>query len=79
MASSILWYDLETFGLDPRYDRPAQFAAARTDEKLELTGEKSILYCKPSGDYLPNPTSCLVHGITPRFALENGLSDYELA
>jgi exodeoxyribonuclease I len=79
MAPSILWYDLETFGLEPRYDRIAQFAAFRTDENLEALGDKTLLYCKPSPDYLPNPLSCLVHGITPQYASRAGLSDYEFA
>lgn len=79
MPSSFLWYDLETFGLEPRYDRIAQFAAARTDERLEPTGERIVLYCKPSPDYLPSPQSCLVHGITPQYALEAGLGEYEFA
>ncbi|MDP3178618.1 MAG: exodeoxyribonuclease I, partial [Spirochaetaceae bacterium] len=79
MAGSILWYDLETFGLDSRYDRIAQFAAARTDESLEPTGERLILYCKPTPDYLPSPQSCLVHGIAPQHALEAGLREYDFA
>jgi exodeoxyribonuclease I len=79
MAPSILWYDLETFGLEPRYDRIAQFASIRTDEDLEELGDKTLLYCRPSPDYLPSPLSCLVHGITPQFASANGLSDYEFA
>lgn len=79
MAASFLWYDLETFGLEPRCDRIAQFAAARTDERLEPTGERMTLYCKPTPDYLPSPQSCLVHGITPQFALGNGLGEYEFS
>jgi exodeoxyribonuclease-1 len=79
MPPSILWYDLETFGLEPRYDRVAQFAAVRTDERLEALGDKHLLYCRPGPDYLPNPLSCLVHGITPQYAAEAGLSDYEFA
>ena len=79
MAPSILWYDLETFGLESRYDRIAQFASIRTDESLEELGDKTLLYCRPSPDYLPSPLSCLVHGITPQFAAANGLSDYEFA
>jgi len=79
MAKSILWYDLETFGLDPAWDRVAQFACVRTDEDLKPTGEKKLLYCKPTADYLPSPYSCLVHGITPRHAQEEGVSDYEFA
>ena len=79
MAPSILWYDLETFGLEPRCDRIAQFAAVRTDECLAPLGEKTLLYCKPTPDYLPSPLSCLVHGITPQYASEAGLTDYEFA
>jgi exodeoxyribonuclease-1 len=79
MAPSILWYDLETFGLEPRCDRIAQFAAVRTDEDLAPLGEKTLLYCKPTPDYLPSPLSCLVHGITPQYASEAGLGDYEFA
>jgi exodeoxyribonuclease-1 len=79
MANSILWYDLETFGLESRYDRIAQFAALRTDEGLESLDDKLLLYCKPTPDYLPSPLSCLVHGITPQFALREGLSDYDFA
>jgi exodeoxyribonuclease I len=79
MANSILWYDLETFGLESRYDRIAQFAALRTDESLESLDDKLLLYCKPTPDYLPSPFSCLVHGITPQFALREGLPDYDFA
>jgi exodeoxyribonuclease-1 len=79
MAPSILWYDLETFGLEPRHDRIAQFASIRTGEDLEELGDKTLLYCRPSPDYLPSPLSCLVHGITPQYAAERGLSDYEFA
>ncbi|MGO8693545.1 MAG: exodeoxyribonuclease I [Rectinemataceae bacterium] len=79
MARTFYWYDLETFGLDPRYDRIAQFAGQRTDENLERMGEASAVYCRPTPDYLPSPYSCLVHGITPQHAIEAGRSDYELA
>jgi len=79
MAPSILWYDLETFGLEPRYDRIAQFASIRTGEDLEELGDRQLLYCRPTTDYLPNPLSCLVHGITPQYASEHGLSDYDFA
>ncbi|MEN6363675.1 MAG: exodeoxyribonuclease I [Rectinema sp.] len=79
MAASILWYDLETFGLDPRYDRIAQFACIRTDENLEEIEEPIVLYCKPTPDYLPSPQACLVHGITPQHAEEAGIPEYEFA
>ena len=34
MPASFLFYDLETFGSDPRRTRIAQFAAIRTDAEL---------------------------------------------
>ena len=34
MSGTLLWYDLETFGSDPRRSRIAQFAAIRTDAAL---------------------------------------------
>ncbi|MHB9153499.1 MAG: exodeoxyribonuclease I [Spirochaetales bacterium] len=79
MASSILWYDLETFGIDSRHDRIAQFACIRTDEGLEEIDEPIKLYCKPSLDYLPSPAACKVHGITPQTAYELGLNEYDFS
>jgi len=74
---SILWYDLETFGLDSRGDRIAQFAAIRTDLDLRQIEEPTILYCKLSDDYLPDPLSCLVTGITPQEVNAKGLVEAE--
>jgi len=79
MAPSILWYDLETFGIDPRHDRIAQFACLRTDENLEEVDEPLKLYCKPPEDYLPAPAACMVHGISPQTAFELGLKEYDFA
>ncbi len=75
------WYDYETFGVDPRKDRPAQFAGRRT--RLDLsplsddTGE--IFYCRPMDDQLPNPESCLLTGITPQCCAEKGVCESEFA
>ena len=74
---SILWYDLETFGLDSRGDRIAQFAAIRTDLDLQQIEEPIILYCRLSDDYLPDPLSCLVTGITPQEVNAKGLVEAE--
>ncbi|MBU0927373.1 MAG: exodeoxyribonuclease I [Spirochaetes bacterium] len=79
MAASILWYDLETFGLDPRHDRIAQFAGLRTNDELEPISDRLVLYCAVSPDYVPSPYSCLVHGISPRETLEKGIPEYEFA
>jgi len=79
MSNTILWYDLETFGLNPQYDRIAQFACIRTDENLEEIDEPIRIYCKPTLDYLPAPSACKVHGITPQMALELGIDEYDFA
>jgi len=77
MANSIYWYDYETFGTDPRYDRLAQFAGLRTDEDLNVISEPLVMYCKPADDVLPDPMACLVTGITPQKALADGLIEAE--
>ena len=76
---TFLWHDYETFGLNPRRDRPCQFAGIRTDAELNEIGEPLNLYCKPANDYLPDPGSCLVTGITPQLCLERGLPEHAFA
>jgi exodeoxyribonuclease-1 len=65
MAFSFYWHDYETFGVDPRADRPAQFAGLRTDPELNPVGEPLELWCRLSPDYLPNPVACGLTGIGP--------------
>jgi len=76
-AGSIYWYDFETFGGDPRRDRASQFAGIRTDENLNIIGEPMVLFCKPAGDFLPNPMACLITGITPQKAISEGVNEAE--
>ena len=76
---TFLWHDYETFGISPRHDRPAQFAAIRTDAELNEIGAPLMLYCRPAPDYLPAPESCLVTGITPQLCIERGLPEHEFA
>lgn len=77
MAESLVWFDYETFGLDPARDRPAQFAALRTDPDLNLLGEPMTVFCQPPRDYIPNPESCLITGITPIEAMERGVPEHQ--
>lgn len=80
MAQSFLWYDLETFGRDPRWDRIAQFAAIRTDTDLNEVEDATVLFGRISPDYLPDPEACMITGITPRTtAEESGLIEAALA
>ncbi|MFC7288515.1 exodeoxyribonuclease I [Herminiimonas glaciei] len=76
---TFLWHDYETFGIQPRRDRPAQFAAIRTDAELNEIGEPIMLYCKPANDFLPDPQSCLITGITPQTCLERGVPEHAFA
>ena len=76
---TFLWHDYETFGANPRYDRPAQFAAIRTDMELNEIGEPEMFYCQPAPDYLPDPQSCLITGITPQQCMEEGVPEVEFA
>jgi exodeoxyribonuclease I len=74
---SLYWHDYETFGADPRRDRPVQFAGIRTDLELNVIGEPLSLFCKPADDFLPHPDACLVTGITPQQALAEGIPETE--
>ena len=74
-ATTILWHDYETWGADPRRDRPSQFAAIRTNADLQVIGEPMSLYCHPSEDFLPHPEAVLVTGITPQSAAAKGVEE----
>lgn len=75
--ASFYWHDYETFGADPARDRPSQFAGIRTDQDLNIIGEPLVIFCRPSGDVLPQPQACLITGITPQQALQEGLAEAE--
>ncbi|MGM0563740.1 MAG: exodeoxyribonuclease I [Pseudomonadota bacterium] len=77
MSNSYYWYDLETFGTDPKTTRIAQFAGIRTDENLEPLGDPLMIYCQPGPDFLPDPEACLITGITPQLALAQGMPESE--
>lgn len=76
---TILWHDYETWGISPKLDKPSQFAGIRTDYDLNIVGEPEMFYCQPPQDYLPHPEACLVTGITPQKALQEGLTEAEFA
>lgn len=75
MAASFLFYDLETFGINPRQSRIAQFAAIRTDSELNEIDEPISFFVKPANDVLPSPAATLVTGITPQYALQHGVNE----
>lgn len=74
-TTSFLWHDYETFGADPRRDRPAEFACWRTDEEFEPVADPVQLRCRPTLDYLPQPEACAITGIGPEAAWREGLPE----
>ena len=72
---TFLFHDYETFGIDPARDRPSQFAGIRTDAEFNICGEPVVLYCQMAPDYLPAPEACLITGITPQIANQNGVCE----
>ena len=77
MPASFLFYDLETFGADPRTSRIAQFAAIRTDAELRQVDDPISFFVQPADDLLPSPIATLITGITPQQARRDGVNEAE--
>ena len=78
-TSTFLWHDYETWGIDPALDKPSQFAAIRTDELFNEVATPAMFYCQPAADTLPHPEACLITGITPQKAYNDGVPEYQFA
>ena len=74
---TFFFYDLETSGLNPREDRPMQFAGIRTDLDLNPIGEPINALIKLSEDTLPSPYAIMVTKITPQSTLMDGFTEAE--
>jgi exodeoxyribonuclease I len=72
------WHDYETFTLNAQRAQVAQFAGVRTDAEFNIIAEPLVLYCQPALDSLPDPDSCLITGITPQIAKQQGVTEAEL-
>ena len=77
MSHSLYWYDLETSGTEPRWDRIVQFGGFRTDLDLNPIGDEYSTYVRLADDVLPNPRASLVTGITPQLTWREGISEFE--
>jgi len=75
LKPSFYWHDYETWGVNPRIDRPCQFAGIRTDQDLNIIGEPLMIYSQPGTDFLPHPESVLITGITPQHAAAEGVAE----
>ncbi len=76
-APSFFWYDLETSGTQPRWDRIVQFAGLRTDMSLNEVGEDYCTYVELADDVLPDPAAALVTGITPALSASQGVTEWQ--
>ncbi|MDP6376832.1 MAG: exodeoxyribonuclease I [Pseudomonadales bacterium] len=77
MAQSFYWYDLETSGTQPRWDRIVQFAGFRTDLELNDIGEQYCTYVRLPDEVLPDPDAAVVTRITPQMTREEGISEWQ--
>jgi exodeoxyribonuclease I len=75
--ASFYFHDYETWGADPKRDRPAQFAGIRTDLELNIIAEPDVWYCQLANDYLPHPQAALITGLTPQLCNKKGLCESE--
>lgn len=77
--NTILWYDLETWGANPRQDSIAQFAALRTTLDLQPLGEEHNLFCQPHPFSLPSPMACKITGLDPWQVQQQGQPEWQFA
>ena len=77
MASSFYWYDLETSGTDPKWDRMVQVAGLRTDQDLNILGDELCTYVRLGEDVLLNPDASLVTGIMPETLQREGIPEVQ--
>lgn len=79
LSETFYWHDYETWGSTPAVDRPCQFAGLRTDTDLNAIGEPLVIFARPADDLLPQPDACLITGITPQRAAQEGLPEVAFA
>lgn len=77
MGASIYWYDLETSGTAPQWDRIMQFAGLRTDLELRPLGDEYATYVRLPDDVIPDVEAALVTGLTPQRTRREGVSEWQ--
>lgn len=78
MEKTLLFYDLETSGLNFCFDQPLEFAAVRTDLDL-IEVERTHFFIKLRNDVIPSPDAVLVTGFDPLNQNPNALNETEAA
>lgn len=79
MPATLLWYDLETFGTNSKWDRIGQFAAIRTNGAFEQIGDPIEGFCRVTPDYVPEPDACILTRLTPTIVAGRGSTEAEFA
>jgi len=75
MTDSYLFYDIETTGLNKAFDQVLQFAAIRTDRRLNEIDRHAVTV-KLRSDVIPSPAAILTNRI-PVTEFSAGLCEYE--
>lgn len=74
---TLLFYDIETSGLNPAFDQILTFAAIRTDLQLNELDRQAVTV-QFREDIIPSPMAFMTHGLTFD-ELKSGVSEYEAA
>lgn len=78
MEKSLLFYDLETSGLNMCFDQPLEFACIRTDLDLNEL-ERTHFFIKLRDDVIPSPEAALITGFDALNEPEEALTELEAA
>lgn len=78
MEKNLLFYDLETSGLNMCFDQPLEFACIRTDWDLNEL-ERVSFYIKLRDDVIPSPEAALVTGFNALTEPAGALTELEAA
>lgn len=75
-----VFYDLETTGAQPDFDRPLQFAAMVTNADFEPIEEPVVWYAQHPQEVLSHPAAVMTTGLLPNDpALKQGMTEAQLA
>ena len=75
---NFVWYDFETFGLNPKFDAIAQCAFVATDSRLEVEDRLHLQICPPQ-DKLIHPYSLCVTGLSLNDLQSQGITEWQAA
>nr|WP_321404104.1 exonuclease domain-containing protein [uncultured Desulfobacter sp.] len=74
---TLLFYDIETSGLNPAFDQVLTFACIRTDLSLnEISRDEVVIRLRD--DIVPSPWAFLTHRLSAK-VLDSGVSEYQAA